>query len=192
MSEAPPDLAMFGWRLANDIVKKKTDKYGKAGETGKLLVRYATVDDLKTYKPRPEGMERPKKRRSSGKRRNRDGGDAMDMDDGGGGAQKMHELVIREPAKRRRRENEVEMGDATDGENAAGELEPSPKLRPGVRGGVRFNEDGTISTVRTCLPVIDLAALRLPQPEPLGRSLMDIGCVPTFDRTKLRQQQRKP
>ena len=71
MSEAPPDLAMFGWRLSNDIVKRKTDKYGKAGETGKMLVRYATVDDLKTYKPRPEGMDPPKKRRSSGKRRHR-------------------------------------------------------------------------------------------------------------------------
>ena len=62
MSEETPDLAMFGWRLSNDIVKQKSDKYGKAGETGKLLVRYATVDDLKTYKPRPEGMEPPRKR----------------------------------------------------------------------------------------------------------------------------------
>ena len=100
----------------------------------------------------------------------------MDMDDGAGGGQKMHELVIREPAehstrsKRRRRENEVEMRvdeDATDEVGAAGELEPSPKFRPGVRGGVTFGEDGTISTVRTRLPVIDLAA-----PESVGRSLM--------------------
>ena len=169
MAEETPDLAMFGWRLSNDIVKKKTDKYGKAGETGKLLVRYATVDDLKTYKPRPEGMAPPRNRRTSGTRRRRDR-DEMDMDDGGGRPQKMHELVIREPAeqskrsKRRRRDNEVEMGDegdAADGVAGDGDWETvaedgtvqvsgqSPKFRPGVRGGVTFNEDGTISLVRT-------------------------------------------
>lgn len=169
MAEETPDLAMFGWRLSTDIVKKKTDKYGKAGETAKLLVRYATVDDLKTYKPRPEGTAPPRNRRTSGPRRRRDR-DEMDMDDGGGRPQKMHELVIREPAeqtkrsKRRRRDNEVEMGvegDAADGVAGAGDWETlaedgtdqvsgqSPKFRPGVRGGVTFNEDGTISLVRT-------------------------------------------
>lgn len=194
MSEAPPDLAMFGWRLSNDIVKKKTDKYGRAGETAKMLVRYATVDDLKTYKPRPEGMERPKKRRSSGKRF-RDG-EAMDLDDGGGGGQKMHELVIREPAeqskrgKRRRRDNEVEMGvegDATTGVDAAGELEPSPKFRPGMRGGVVFGEDGTISTVRTCLPDAHPAAVRSPHPLRCSDRCCESTnacslCVPAMDR----------
>jgi hypothetical protein len=176
MSEETPDLAMFGWRLSNDIVKQKSDKYGKAGETGKLLVRYATVDDLKTYKPRPEGMEPPRKRRSSGKRRRQRDRDEMDMDmdgdGGGGGGQKLHELVIREPAeqsnrsKRRRRDNEVEM---TDGDAAADEAASfqtvaadgtvievktkGAKFRPGQRGRVVFNEDGSISTVCACPPV---------------------------------------
>ncbi|MEC9052057.1 MAG: hypothetical protein VX747_06330, partial [Actinomycetota bacterium] len=104
MSEETPDLAMFGWRLSQDIVKKKSDKYGKAGEVGKLLVRYATVDDLKTYKPRPEGQSAPRERRRSKKKR-RSRSDDMEME----GGQKVHDLVIREPAagrgsgKRRRR-----------------------------------------------------------------------------------------
>ena len=153
MSEPTLDLAMFGWRLSSDIVKKKSDKYGKSGETGKLLVRYATVDDLKTYKPRPEGMERPKKRRSSGKRRRRErDGDDMDMEEeggggGGGGGRKMHELVIREPAeggrkKRRRQNREVEMGEDDGG---GGE--------EGVRGGggeiwETVGEDGNVIEVK--------------------------------------------
>ena len=105
---------------------------------------------------------------------------------GGGGGQKMHELVIREPAeqskrgKRRRRDNEVEMKveeDVADGVDAAGVSEPSSKFRPGTRGGVVFGEDGTISTVRTCLPDAYVAALRARRPAYFAAPIADVGAL---------------
>ena len=93
--EVELDLASSGWRMCADMVKKHSDKYGKKGEVGKLLVRYATVEDLKIFKPRPEREERRPRQK---KRRSR--GDEMDMDDDGG--DKVHNLIIRSDSNGKR------------------------------------------------------------------------------------------
>jgi hypothetical protein len=58
------DLAELGWRIAAVIVKKKTDKYGKAGDRSNLLVRYATTEDVKNYKAPPPAAKTRRKRRT--------------------------------------------------------------------------------------------------------------------------------
>ena len=69
-------------------------------------------------------------------------------------------------SKRRRRDIEVEMGDVEEDSGVGGETVAedgimqvsgqSPKFRPGQRGGVIFNEDGTLSTVSNHLTIVDL------------------------------------
>jgi hypothetical protein len=141
----PPtvDLLSFGWRLCADIVKNRSDKYGKTGEVGKLLVRYATVEDVKVFKPRPEG--RSESRRRQNKRRSREGSHGMDVE--GEEQAKVHNLVIREGAgggdrrkRQRRRETDMEMDETGDGDLAHGGA-----AREGAQvGRLMFNADGSI------------------------------------------------
>jgi hypothetical protein len=160
-SDLEVDLASFGWRLCADITKHRSDKYGKKGEVGNLLVRFATVDDLKIFKPRPERSERPGGgKRGQRKRRSRDADD-MDLD---GGAEldehgaKVHSLVIRQPPKRAKRtkknkEHQLvirasDNDDAEDGEQQ-GDRGGSPATEGSRgRGRVSFNPDGSISLRR--------------------------------------------